>query len=202
MKKRNKKFNFPDTYHGYQLNVSKFLSRFVEDPQTGCWNWNAAKHRQGYGMISAYRIADDTIIMMTAHRMSWLIYRGPITQPNILHMCHNPACCNPAHLGTGTQKDNMRKMIAAGRQNLKRTARHPYTYNTPDGRHPTFGQYHRTPRHESKWKYRYTPEEIQFLRTASIPEICDKFNKDRTWAYGRRWSARKGYKWLPLPDDK
>ena len=59
---------------------------------------------------------------MLAHRVSWLLYRGPIPPSDaahgtvVMHQCDNPACVNPHHLMLGTQADNVRDMIDKGRK--------------------------------------------------------------------------------------
>jgi len=52
-----------------------------------------------------------------AHRMAWILTIGP-TSVFVLHHCDNPPCCNPAHLFTGTQTDNVRDMDAKGRRGV------------------------------------------------------------------------------------
>jgi hypothetical protein len=49
--------------------------------------------------------------------VSWVIHNGPLpVGADILHTCDNPPCGNPEHLFPGTQADNIRDMIAKGRQ--------------------------------------------------------------------------------------
>lgn len=54
--------------------------------------------------------------METAHRISWLIHRGPIPSGMlVLHSCDVRRCVNPKHLFLGTQLDNLRDMATKGR---------------------------------------------------------------------------------------
>jgi hypothetical protein len=38
---------------------------------------------------------------------------------DVMHLCHNPACSNPAHLALGDRKENMRTSFEAGRLQRK-----------------------------------------------------------------------------------
>lgn len=85
-----------------------------------CWLWKATTCR-GYGQFwkpDGHRIL--------AHRMAWELTNGPISDG--LFVCHNcpggdnPLCVRPDHLFLGTQRTNMRDMVAKGRSpNAKRT---------------------------------------------------------------------------------
>lgn len=89
------------------------LERQIEpDPNSGCWLWAGAMDH-GYGRI--YRRGERKGPIYT-HRLSWMLHRGPIP-PGLFvcHKCDTPACCNPAHLFVGTQKQNMQDMFAKGR---------------------------------------------------------------------------------------
>lgn len=89
---------------------NKFLKK-VEKTDT-CWNWTGRLDIGGYG-----RFSQGNGHWIKAHRASYTIYKGSI--PNglvVRHLCNNRKCVNPEHLETGTQKDNVRDCITAGRR--------------------------------------------------------------------------------------
>lgn len=54
--------------------------------------------------------------MIAAHRFAYEWAKGSIPEGlHIRHRCHNPPCCNPAHLETGTAMDNVQDSIEADR---------------------------------------------------------------------------------------
>jgi len=90
-----------------------------------CWEWRGARNGKGYGV---FRIESRSI---GAHRFAFGL--DAIPEGNfVCHVCDNPSCVNPAHLWTGTAKDNNRDMQAKGRlvnPKLAKTAcanGHPY----------------------------------------------------------------------------
>jgi hypothetical protein len=97
------------TAHGLTIG-ERFESKYIPEPNSGCWLWMGARVSKGYGSI---RIADKII---AAHRLSWKLHKGEIPEnSHVLHTCDNPPCVNPDHLFLGTNDDNVQDKIAKGR---------------------------------------------------------------------------------------
>jgi len=95
----------PDGVRSYILDRTEIYR------MSGCWVWQRSKHRQGYGFMGCGG-ATQTL----AHIAAYEAFVGPVPDGLLLrHKCDNTSCCNPAHLETGTQADNMRDMIERGR---------------------------------------------------------------------------------------
>jgi hypothetical protein len=76
---------------GYRPVLDRFLEKIRTDPVTGCWEWQARRHR-GYGTfwLKGSRFA---------HRVSWELLVGPIPEGlTIDHLCRNKGCVRPDHL--------------------------------------------------------------------------------------------------------
>lgn len=71
-----------------------------------CWEWMAYRDKEGYGRANfGFQGLHRT------HRMAWTICFGLIPDAiRVLHKCDNPPCCNPCHLFTGTQAENIEDM--------------------------------------------------------------------------------------------
>lgn len=92
---------------GVRARFEKYVS---PEPNTGCWLWTGTVVKStGYGQLC--RAGK----MVSAHRLSWALHRGYPGKLSVLHKCDVRSCVNPAHLFTGTQRDNMHDMIKKGR---------------------------------------------------------------------------------------
>lgn len=93
-------------------NLSKrFWSKVETRASNKCWPWMGSRTATGYGqfwnegkMRKASRVAYELETGLNPGRL------------HVLHRCDNPPCCNPAHLFTGTHRDNMDDMNQKGRQ--------------------------------------------------------------------------------------
>lgn len=101
--------------------VKRWLTDSVRVQESGCWEWLKSTNKKGYG-----RVGQNCSVFLKygerlAHRISWLVYNGPIPPDAcVLHKCDNPKCINPKHLFLGTIGDNNRDMHAKGRATLVR----------------------------------------------------------------------------------
>jgi hypothetical protein len=94
--------------------LEEFIAEFrrcIADPAR-CWNWLGERNEGGYGTFCSRPI----------YRLVYLIWRGGVVGWHIRHLCHNPPCCNPAHLARGTPTDNSRDMARAGHGSKKHRA--------------------------------------------------------------------------------
>ena len=99
--------------------LDRFKSYVEVNKDNGCWEWNGTL-RKGYGRF--YLKGS----WLTSHRVSWMIYKGPIPKNLlVLHKCDNPCCTNPEHLFLGTQRDNVLDMVNKKRNKILRGSSNP-----------------------------------------------------------------------------
>lgn len=76
-----------------------------------CWPCLGARQGAGYGVLTLGRTSRG------AHRVVYVLANGPLAdrRQQVRHDCDNPPCCNPAHLRSGTAKENSADALARGR---------------------------------------------------------------------------------------
>lgn len=97
-----------------RVNPETFWSKVRKGP--GCWEWTAYRNGKGYGHFMLARAPGQPQRCVKAHRIAWLLTRGPI--PNnlcLLHRCDNAACVRPDHMFFGIRADNNLDMLQKGR---------------------------------------------------------------------------------------
>lgn len=99
----------------------EFVSLFwahVDDSggHDACWPWINGTDNGGYGM---YTVAKKFGFSPLAHVIAWVLTFGPIDKTKrrrcVCHSCDTPACCNPAHLWLGLNRQNNRDRNNKGR---------------------------------------------------------------------------------------
>lgn len=81
-------------------------------PELGkCWVWTGT-----FNGARGVLYIDKTHRIWRAYRVAVLLATGSSPALSVLHKCDNPACVRLDHLFLGTQKDNIRDMIAKGRR--------------------------------------------------------------------------------------
>lgn len=85
-----------------------FEARYYVEKETGCWIWIRRTKSKTYGWFGH---------RTTAHRASWERVHGPVPPGKyVMHVvCDRPLCVNPAHLGLGTNQDNLLDAVSKGR---------------------------------------------------------------------------------------
>ena len=96
--------------------VKKFEAKFTRGDKDECWEWQANKIYEGYGLMMLPRDENGKATATTAHRLAYVLRCGiDISKTCITHKCDNRACVNPNHLVPGDQKYNMLDMFEKGR---------------------------------------------------------------------------------------
>lgn len=97
--------------------VSKdFDSRYMTEPNTGCWIWLGHITPKGYGLIKIKR--QDRLV----HRFVYERFKGPIPAGlQIDHLCRMRCCVNPDHLECVTSRVNTLRGFNPPAMNARKT---------------------------------------------------------------------------------
>lgn len=105
-----------------KIDEERFWSFVQRGDINECWPWIGSRFRYGYG-----RYNQDGG-QYYAHQIAWTLSRGAPMGPGLVHRhtCDVTYCCNPSHLISGTQADNVRDMFARHRRiHTANGERHP-----------------------------------------------------------------------------
>lgn len=108
--------------HLTRKQIRQLFSKIIINPVTGCWEWQGAHNKKGYGLWWYQGRTEQVHRLMYA----WLV--GPLPRgvgrdiPVLDHVvCDNPPCCNPSHAQPSTQKANTLRGIGRAAINAKKT---------------------------------------------------------------------------------
>lgn len=88
--------------------IDRFMTKVKKQPN-GCWEWQASKDADGYGMFWFKHKTQG------AHRWSYWYHKGNPNKLQVCHNCDNPSCVNPNHLFLGTTQQNTNDRHIKGR---------------------------------------------------------------------------------------
>lgn len=96
----------------YKTVIEKIFEKITLNETSGCWEYNGAKTRDGYGTYH-----DKGSNGLVHRRVYGFYYKNLPSKKFLCHHCDNPACCNPSHLFIGNSKSNMVDAKEKGRLN-------------------------------------------------------------------------------------
>jgi hypothetical protein len=92
--------------------VTAFWTKVIKSPGDGCWEWTAGRSTGAGHGTSFLSIAGEKY----AHRIAYALANGPIPVGLVVrHRCFNVLCVRPDHLLLGTQAENIKDTVEAGR---------------------------------------------------------------------------------------
>lgn len=109
------------------LDIPERISRRIKKLKNGCWEWQGAHDKQGYGHVFFKKY------IWKIHRLFFKLETGKDPKNLcVLHRCDYPPCCNPSHLFLGTRTQNAADRVAKGRGDCARGSSKPNSILTED----------------------------------------------------------------------
>lgn len=93
--------------------IDKFWSRVNIKSEDECWLYTGPEDKDGYGLFHP-----NSYSTIGAHRFALILKLGKLRYGRYaLHIvtCLNRRCCNPKHLYSGTQKQNVEDAASLGK---------------------------------------------------------------------------------------
>ena len=149
------------------IKTEKELRRFLKKIEFSkdCWEWKAAKGKGDYGMFG---LRGKTVL---AHRVAYELFKGPIQDETIDHLCGNRTCMNPEHLDSCSLSENRKRAI-------DKTGR-----VFSEGRYAE--GYYKTNEYQREWKAANREHINAYARE------WREANRERVNAYNRKWRAKQ-----------
>ena len=100
---------------------SRIDSKYVTEPNTGCWLWVGSINQNGYAMIAACMKGKchggkPSSKQLRVSRVMYSRYVGVIQDGDLLrHTCDVRLCVSPYHLVPGNERDNAHDCARRGR---------------------------------------------------------------------------------------
>jgi len=99
--------------------IDRFWQK-VQKREDGCWIWRGTQNKKEGP--TPYGHFYDGEKIQSAHRFSYQVACGPISQADHLHhTCRNTLCVNPAHLVVTNNADHVRTFHSAAPKSATRT---------------------------------------------------------------------------------
>lgn len=111
----------------------RFHSKFIPEPNSGCWLWTGQIMHRGYGTFAVK--VNDEWKKVFAHRFSYQTFVGNIPEGLQLdHKCRMRCCVNPDHLEPVTGSENLRRSPLMARWAHKTCCPKGHPYDGLDSR--------------------------------------------------------------------
>ena len=99
---------------------SRIESKFIPEPNSGCFIWTGMLNGAGYGMVAV--TTNGVKRLRRAHRLYYEIEKGPIPEGLVIdHLCRMRCCLNPAHMEPVTSVENVMRGESFFAQQVRRT---------------------------------------------------------------------------------